>query len=142
MTSALSNLTLTNCFVFVDDPDRALGFYRDALGLTVKDDVSNGDYRWLTLTTPTQPELEITLQHPEGMPVSDQDKRAITELMTKGVLGGLNLSVDDVDAAFEQVKAAGGEVLQEPADQFYGVRDCAFRDPSGNMIRLKTPKES
>lgn len=128
--------SLTNTFVFVDDPDKALTFYRDVLGLTVNTDVSNGGFRWLTLTTPNQPEMEITLQQPDGMPYSDQDKKAIAEMTAKGLLSALIFKVDDVDAVFEHVRASGAEVLQEPADQFYGVRDCAFRDPAGNMVRI------
>lgn len=134
--TALTSLTLTNTFVFVDDADKALTFYRDVLGLTVNTDVSNGGFRWLTLTTPNQPEMEITLQQPDGMPYSDQDKKAIAEMTAKGLLSALIFKVDDVDAVFEHVRASGAEVLQEPADQFYGVRDCAFRDPAGNMVRI------
>ena len=104
--TALTSLTLTNTFVFVDDPDKALTFYRDVLGLTVNTDVSNGGFRWLTLTTPNQPEMEITLQQPDGMPYSDEDKRAIAEMTAKGLLSALIFKVDDVDAVFEHVRAA------------------------------------
>lgn len=133
-----TTLTLANCFVFVDDSAAALTFYRDVLGLTVVKDVSNGDFRWLTFSTPTQPELEIVVQQIGigGLPMSDDDKRAQADLLAKGLLSALIFSVDDVDALFEKVKAAGAEVLQAPEDQFYGVRDCAFRDPAGNMIRF------
>lgn len=135
-------LSVANTFVYTHDPEAALGFYRDALGFTVRTDVKNGDYRWLTLTPPTQPELEIVIQQIGAMPVSDDDKAAMDELLTKGVLGGLIFSTSDVDALFEHVQATGAEVLQEPADQFYGVRDCAFRDPSGNLVRFKSPLPS
>jgi catechol 2,3-dioxygenase-like lactoylglutathione lyase family enzyme len=141
MNTATNSIALNNCFVTVDDPDAALGFYRDVLGLAVKQDVSNGDFRWLTLTTASQPELEITIsQVGSGFPMSDADKGALGDLMAKGLLSALIFSVDDVDALFEHVRSAGAEVLQEPADQFYGVRDCAFRDPAGNMVRFATDK--
>ncbi len=136
MTNPLESLSLSNCFLYVDDPDKALAFYRDVLGMTVQTDVSNGDFRWLTLTTPNQQQPAVTLQQAEAMPYSDADKLAVAELTAKGVLGALIFTVDDVDAVFEKVNASGAEVLQEPADQFYGVRDCAFRDPAGNMVRI------
>lgn len=137
--TTLKTLTLANTFIHVDDPEAALGFYRDVLGFTVRTDVTNGDFRWLTLTTPTQPELEITLD-PIGqgaMPMSDSDRAALQDLLAKGLLTAVIFDAEDVDALFEHVRASGAEVLQEPADQFYGVRDCAFRDPAGNMVRFK-----
>ena len=137
MTDATTNLTLANTFLYADDPEKSLAFYRDVLGLTVHTDVSNGDYRWLTLTTPAQPELEITLQQPGGIPMSEGDRTSMQDLLAKGLLGAAIFSVDDVDAIFEHVRESGAEVLQEPADQFYGVRDCAFRDPAGNLVRFK-----
>lgn len=139
-STATSTIDLANTFVYVDDPDAALAFYRDALGFTVRTDVTQGDYRWLTLSTPNQPELEITIQQVGSVPyASDADNQAMAELLAKGLLGGLIFSCEDVDAVFEHVRASGAEVLQEPADQFYGVRDCAFRDPAGNLVRFKTP---
>ena len=138
-SNATASVTLANTFVAVDDPEAALGFYRDALGFEVRTDVSNGDYRWLTLTTRHQPELEIVLHQVGSSPMSDPDREALADLVAKGLIGGLIFSCDDVDALFEQVQATGAEVLQEPADQFYGVRDCAFRDPAGNLVRFKTP---
>lgn len=134
--NALASLSLSNCFIYVDDSEKALGFYRDTLGLTVQTDVTNGDFRWLTVTTPSQPGLEITIQQTAAMPVSEEDKKTLADLVAKGVAGALIFKVDDVDAVFEHVRASGAEVLQEPADQFYGVRDCAFRDPAGNMVRI------
>ncbi|USQ79050.1 VOC family protein [Ornithinimicrobium faecis] len=135
---------LNNCFVIVDDVDAALAFYRDAIGLDVRQDVSQGDYRWLTFTPPGQPEIEIVIQDYKafGVPMSEDDKSSVADLMAKGVLSSLVFEVGDVDALFEKVLGSGAEVLQEPADQFYGVRDCAFRDPAGNMIRFKTPLAS
>ena len=138
-TKATGSVALANCFVTVDDPEAALAFYRDALGFEVRTDVTNGDYRWLTLTTRQQPELEIVLHQVGSSPMTDADRESMADLMAKGLIGGLIFSVDDVDALFEHVQATGAEVLQEPADQFYGVRDCAFRDPAGNLVRFKTP---
>ena len=136
----LKTLTLANTFVHTHDHDASLAFYRDVLGLEVRTDVTNGDFRWLTLATPTQPELEIVLDMiTEGaMPMSDEDRTAMKDLLAKGLLTSLIFDVDDVDALFEHVRAAGAEVVQEPADQFYGVRDCAVRDPAGNMVRFKS----
>jgi len=135
--NAIDSLTLTNCFVTVDDPDAALVFYRDTLGLAVAKDVRAGDYRWLTLTPPHQPELEITIQQVgSGYPMTDGDRDAIADLMAKGLIGALIFRCADVDAAFEHVRSTGADVVQEPTDQFYGVRDCAFRDPAGNMVRF------
>lgn len=132
---------LNNCFVIVDDVDAAMSFYRDAVGLEVNQDVSQGDFRWLTFTPPGQPDIEIVIQDYQafGVPMSEDDKSAVADLMAKGVLSSLVFEVGDVDALFEKVQGSGAEVLQEPTDQFYGVRDCAFRDPAGNMIRFKTP---
>ncbi|TQL70380.1 putative glyoxalase superfamily protein PhnB [Nocardioides albertanoniae] len=125
----------------VDDPDAALAFYRDAVGLQVKTDVTNGDFRWLTVCAPSQPDVEITISKiGSGFPMSDADREALGDLMAKGLLSALIFDVDDVDAVFEHIRSTGAEVLQEPADQFYGVRDCAFRDPAGNMIRFKADK--
>ena len=135
---ATATIAVANCFLVVDDHDKALSFYRDVLGFTVTQDVSMGSYRWLSVATPTQPELEITIQSVGGGPgTSEEDRTAIDTLLAKGLMSPLIFSCDDVDALFEHVQASGvAEVLQEPADQFYGVRDCAFRDPAGNMLRF------
>ncbi|MDQ0372763.1 VOC family protein [Cellulomonas humilata] len=127
------SLQYTN--ITVSDVDEALAFYRDALGLDVKQDVSAGDYRWVTLGSDAQPGLGIVLSEPHaGRSQADGD--VIQELLAKGVLPMLVFASDDVDATFETVKAAGAEVVQEPTDQGWGPRDCAFRDPSGNHIRI------
>jgi predicted enzyme related to lactoylglutathione lyase len=134
------DLHVSHCFVTVHDHDAALPFYRDALGLRVHTDVSfEAGMRWLTLTSATQPELEIVLMEPHGGPGA-ADADAVLALAAKGSLNALIFDTDDLDASFEQVRAWGAEVLQEPMDQPYGYRDCAFRDPSGNMIRLSQPK--
>ena len=127
------SLQYTN--ITVSDVDEALAFYRDALGLDVTQDVSAGDYRWVTLGSDAQPGLGIVLSVPHaGRSQADGD--VIQELLAKGVLPMLVFASDDVDATFETVKAAGAEVVQEPTDQGWGPRDCAFRDPSGNHIRI------
>ncbi len=137
------DITVASCFIAVDDHDKALGFYRDALGLEVRNDVSFEGMRWVTVGSPAQPDVDIVLEPPVGDPnASAKDKEAAAELLAKGLLRAVILRTDDVDAAFERVRAAGGEVLQEPIDQPYGVRDCAFRDPSGNMLRINQPRRS
>ncbi|MFF6788920.1 VOC family protein [Streptomyces filamentosus] len=131
------DINLHQCFLAVDDHEAALGFYRDALGFEVRKDVDFGGMRWVTLRSPAQPDVEIVLEPPLADPnATDEDRKAVTELLAKGLLRGVNLRTADVDAAFEKVRAAGADVLQEPVDQPYGVRDCAFRDPAGNMIRI------
>jgi catechol 2,3-dioxygenase-like lactoylglutathione lyase family enzyme len=128
-------IALQYCNITVNDVDESLGFYRDALGLEVLNDVSSGDYRWLTLGSPAQPGLGIVLSEPHaGRSQADGD--ALQELLVKGSLPLLVFRSDDVDAAFEKLRASGAEVLQEPMDQGWGPRDCAFRDPSGNTVRL------
>ena len=127
------SLRFTN--VTVNDVDEAIGFYRDALGLEVQNDVKSGEYRWVTLGTDAQPGLGIVISEPHaGRSHADGD--VLQELLVKGSLPLLVFSSDDVDATFEKVRAWGAEVLQEPIDQAWGPRDCAFRDPSGNTIRI------
>ncbi|MEU9181344.1 MULTISPECIES: VOC family protein [unclassified Streptomyces] len=134
-------IKLSQCFIAVDDHDRALAFYRDALGMEVRNDVAFEGMRWVTIGSPAQPDVEIVLEPPAANPnASPADKQAMAELLAKGMLRGVIFSTDDVDAAFERIRAAGGEVLQEPIDQPYGVRDCAFRDPAGNMLRFNQPR--
>lgn len=129
------DLSLSHCFITVHDPDQALAFYRDVLGLEVRNDVASEGFRWVTLSPPSQADIEIVLVEPHaGRPAADGD--ALLGLMTKGSLNGAIFRTEDVDDTFEKVRASGAEVLQEPIDQPYGVRDCAFRDPSGNMIRI------
>ncbi|MEU1018814.1 VOC family protein [Streptomyces sp. NPDC005900] len=134
-------INLAQCFIAVDDHDKALAFYRDVLGLEVRNDVGFEGMRWVTVGSPTQPGVEIVLEPPLADPnATAADRQAMAELMAKGHLRGVIFRTDDVDATFERVRAAGGDVLQEPMDQPYGVRDCAFRDPAGNMIRFNQPK--
>ncbi|HEY3684932.1 MAG TPA: VOC family protein [Streptosporangiaceae bacterium] len=133
------DLNLKYCLLTVDDADKALSFYRDALGMEVRADVGSDNMRWVTVGFPGVMDGEIVLATIDGNPnLSAEDKRAITELMAKGVMGFVVLGTDDVNGMFERVRAAGGEVMQEPVDQPYGVRDCAFRDPAGNIVRINT----
>lgn len=131
------NITLSHCFIAVHDHDAALAFYRDALGLEVRNDVGYEGMRWVTLGSKAQPDVSIVLEPPTVDPnASPADRKALHELLAKGLLHGVVLASDDVDATFERLRASGAEVLQEPMDQAYGARDCAFRDPSGNMLRI------
>ncbi|GAA4066859.1 VOC family protein [Actinomadura miaoliensis] len=131
------DIKLSQCFIAVDDHDKALAFYRDVLGFEVRNDVGFEGMRWVTVGSPSQPDVEIVLEPPIANPnASPSDKQAMAELLAKGMLHGVIFSTDDCDAAFEHIQASGAEVLQEPIDQPYGVRDCAFRDPAGNMLRF------
>ncbi|MFF2188455.1 VOC family protein [Streptomyces sp. NPDC058155] len=128
-------IALQYSHITVNDPDESLTFYRDALGLEVRNDVASGGFRWVTLGSVDQPGLEIVLSEPHaGRSQADGD--SLQELLTKGVLTQIVFRTDDLDATFEKVRASGAEVLQEPIDQPWGPRDCAFRDPSGNMVRI------
>jgi catechol 2,3-dioxygenase-like lactoylglutathione lyase family enzyme len=129
------NIALQYSHITVNDVDESLAFYRDALGLEVRNDVASGGFRWVTLGSATQPDLEIVLSEPHaGRSQADGD--ALQELLTKGVLPNIVFRTDDLDGSFEKIRASGAEVLQEPIDQPWGPRDCAFRDPSGNMVRI------
>jgi len=128
-------LTLNYTFLEVDDHEAALAFYRDTLGLEVRQDVAMENARWLTVGPKAQPEVGIVLQT-AGVARPPEDARMLKALLAKGSLSGLIFQADDVDALFEKVTASGAEVLQEPTDQPYGVRDCAFRDPAGNQVRF------
>jgi predicted enzyme related to lactoylglutathione lyase len=135
------DIKLSQCFIAVDDHDKALAFYRDVLGLEVRNDVGFEGMRWVSVGAPSQPDVEIVLEPPVADPnASSADKEAAAELLAKGLLRGVIFATDDCDATFEHIRAAGGEVLQEPIDMPYGVRDCAFRDPSGNMLRFGQPR--
>lgn len=134
------DIRLSQCFLAVDDPDRAIAFYRDALGLEVRNDVGFEGMRWVTVGSPSQPDVNIVLEPPLADPsASPADRQIVAELLAKGLLRGVIFATDDCDATFRRVGAAGGEVVQEPVDQPYGVRDCAFRDPAGNLLRFTQP---
>ena len=134
------DIDLSTCFIAVDDHDKALAFYRDVLGMEVRNDVGFEGMRWVTVGAPSQPGMEIVLEPPLADPnASPADRETMAELLAKGLLRGVIFSTADCDATFERIRAAGAEVLQEPIDLPYGVRDCAFRDPSGNMLRFIQP---
>jgi catechol 2,3-dioxygenase-like lactoylglutathione lyase family enzyme len=130
-------LTLSTCFVQVQDPDVALAFYRDTLGLEVRKDVANEGFRWITVGSVAQPGVSIVItNYLNGSP---DDNDMIAALIAKGALNGVHFRADDLDAAFEKVRAAGAEIVQEPTEQFWGTRDFAVRDPSGNLVRVDQP---
>ena len=132
MTTSLSGVHVT-----VDDPDAAISFYRDTLGMTVRNEVANGGFRWITLVTDSQPEIQIVLSQPHAGR-SQEDGDALAALLAKGALPMIQIRCDNLDATFDKVAATPGvEVLQEPASQFWGVRDFAVRDPAGNMVRVE-----
>jgi len=134
-------ISLSHCFLIVRDYEEALGFYRDVVGLEVRNDVSFEGSRWLTLGAPDQPGVELGLEIPGYFPhTSAEDKQATADLLAKGLLPGLIFLTDNCDKTFEKIRDSGADVLQEPIDQPYGVRDCAFRDPSGNMVRFSQAK--
>jgi predicted enzyme related to lactoylglutathione lyase len=127
-------VTVATMFIPVHDPEAALGFYRDALGLEVRQDVSAGEFRWVTVGAPGQ-DVAIVLSQPQaGRSQAEGD--ALLGLVTQGSLQAAIFNTDDLDTTFEKVRASGAEVLQEPASQPWGARDCAFRDPSGNLVRI------
>jgi catechol 2,3-dioxygenase-like lactoylglutathione lyase family enzyme len=134
------DISLARCFVQVHDPDVALAFYRDTLGLELRNDVAQEGFRWITVGAASQPGVEIVLtNYLHGSPA---DGDAITALVAKGALNGVHFHTDDLDATFETVRAAGAEIVQEPTDQPWGTRDCAVRDPSGNLVRIDQPPAS
>ena len=132
------NLTLSQCFVIVTDPDAALRFYRDALELDVRNDVAKGGFRWITVGATTQPGVSIVLtNYLNGSPA---DVEAVAALVAKGALNGVHFHTDDLEATFDRVRDMGTEIVSEPADQPWGTRDFAVRDPSGNLVRIdQTP---
>lgn len=131
------NITISTCFIAVHDHDQALAFYRDAMGFEVRSDVKYEGMRWTSVGPKSQPDVSIVLEPPLADPsASPADRKLMAELLAKGLLRAVNFATDDLDATFEHLRAKGAEVLQEPMDQHYGVRDCAFRDPSGNLIRI------
>jgi predicted enzyme related to lactoylglutathione lyase len=135
------NITLSVCSMAVDDHEKALAFYRDVLGFEVRNDVAFEGMRWVSVGPRDQPDVNILLYPPNANPgATPEDKEAIADLMAKGLLGQMVFATDDCDATFERIQSSGAEVMQEPIDMPYGVRDCAFRDPAGNMIRFAQPK--
>jgi catechol 2,3-dioxygenase-like lactoylglutathione lyase family enzyme len=131
------DLTLSQCFVLVHDPDLALSFYRDTLGLELRNDVARKDFRWITVGSGSQPGVAIVLTNYLNGSPADQD--ALAALVAKGAMNGVHFHTDDLDATFENLLSSGAEIVQEPTEQPWGTRDCAVRDPSGNLIRIDQP---
>jgi len=132
------NITIHSSFLPHDDPEASLAFYRDALGFEVRLDVGRGAMRWITVGPANQPDTSIVLCPPAANPgITDDERRVIAEMMAKGTYGTLLLASDDLDGTFDRLQAGAAEVVQEPTQQPYGVRDCAFRDPAGNMVRIQ-----
>lgn len=135
---ASMEITIYSSFLPHDDAEAALAFYRDALGFELRKDVGYNGLRWLTVGPVGQPGTSIVLHPPAADPgITEDERRTIAEMMAKGTYASLLLATEDLDGAFERVQATDAEVVQEPTDQPYGVRDCAFRDPAGNMVRIQ-----
>src|SRR5918999_239250 len=131
------DITIHASFLPHDDPDASLTFYRDTLGFEVRNDVGKGGRRWITAAPAGQPDTSIVLDPPGANPgITDDERRTIAEMMAKGTYAMINLATKDLDGTFERLQATDVEVVQEPTDQPYGVRDCAVRDPAGNLIRI------
>jgi catechol 2,3-dioxygenase-like lactoylglutathione lyase family enzyme len=132
------DITIYSSFLPHTDPDASLAFYRDTLGFEVRNDVGYKGMRWITVGPADQPDTSIVLHPPAATPgITDDERRTILELMAKGSYFGVNLATADLDGTFAKLEGSGAEVVQEPTEQPYGVRDCAFRDPAGNMIRIQ-----
>jgi len=132
------DITIHQAYLPHDDPDAALAFYRDTLGFEVRNDVGYEGMRWITVGPADQPGMAIVLHPPAADPgITDDERRVITEMMAKGTYASINLATNDLDGTFERLQAGEAEVVQEPTEQPYGVRDCAFRDPAGNMVRIQ-----
>jgi catechol 2,3-dioxygenase-like lactoylglutathione lyase family enzyme len=132
------DITIHTSFLPHTDPEASLAFYRDTLGFEVRGDVAYGDLHWITVGAPGQPDTNIVLTPPAADPgVTDEERRTIAEMMAKGTYGHIILASHDLDGVFERMQSRGAEVVQEPTEQPYGVRDCAFRDPAGNLVRVQ-----
>ena len=132
------DITIHTSFLPHTDPDAALAFYRDTLGFEVRNDVGYKGMRWITVGPADQPGTSIVLHPPAANPdLTEEEQRVLVEVLAKGSYFGVNLATTDLDATFERLQAGDAEVVQEPVDQPYGVRDCAFRDPAGNMVRIQ-----
>ncbi|MFI6899414.1 VOC family protein [Streptomyces sp. NPDC050256] len=132
------DITIHTSFLPHDDPDASVAFYRDVLGFEVRSDVGQGKMRWITVGPAGQPSTSILLAPPAIDPgITENERRTITEMMAKGTYGWILLATPDLDGVFEKVRANNTEVVQEPTEQPYGIRDCAFRDPAGNLVRIQ-----
>lgn len=132
------NITIHSSFLPHENAEASITFYREVLGFEIRNDVGYDGMRWVTVGPAGQPQTSIVLQPPAADPgITDDERRTIEEMMAKGTYAGVLLAASDLDEVFERVQASGAEVVQEPVDQDYGVRDCAFRDPAGNLIRIQ-----
>lgn len=131
------DISIQHSFLPHTDPEASLAFYRDVLGFEVRNDVGYEGMRWITVGPPDQPDTSVVLHPPTADPgITQDEQRTIAEMMAKGTFATIVLAAPDVDATFDRIQAAGAEVVQEPTDQPYGIRDCAFRDPAGNQVRI------
>jgi uncharacterized glyoxalase superfamily protein PhnB len=132
------DITIFSAMLPHEDPEASLRFYRDGLGFELRNDVEYGGMHWLTLGPPEQPGTSVVLYPPAATPgLTEDERRVVGEMMAKGTFASLNLASGDLDGAFERLVASGADVVQEPVDQPYGLRDCAFRDPAGNLLRIQ-----
>ena len=134
------DITIHASFLPHDDPDASLAFYRDTLGFEVRNDVGGGTMRWITIGPPGQPGTSIVLEPPAMDPgITDDERRTVAEMMAKGTYARVLLATKDLDDTFDRLQAGGAEIVQEPTEQFWGTRDFAVRDPSGNLVRIDQP---
>ena len=132
------DITIHQCMLPHEAPDASVAFYRDILGFEVRNDVGSRGMRWITVAPPGQPGTSVVLYPPAATPgITDDERRTIAEMMAKGTYASINLATTDLDGTFTRLEGSGAEVVQEPTDQPYGVRDCAFRDPAGNLLRIQ-----
>jgi uncharacterized glyoxalase superfamily protein PhnB len=132
------DITIQASFLPHDDPEAALAFYRDNLGFEVRNDVGYKGMRWITVGPPDQPDISIVLYPPAASPgITDEERRTIAEMMAKGTFASIVLATKDLDGTWERLEASDAEIVQEPTEQPYGVRDCAIRDPAGNLLRIQ-----
>jgi uncharacterized glyoxalase superfamily protein PhnB len=132
------NITIHASFLPHDDAEASLAFYRDTLGFEVRNDVGYSGMRWITVGPAEQPDTAIVLYPPAATPgITDDERRTIAEMMAKGTFASINLATPDLDATFERLQTSDAEVVQEPTEQPYGLRDCSFRDPAGNLLRIQ-----
>jgi uncharacterized glyoxalase superfamily protein PhnB len=132
------DITIHTAYLPHNDPDASLAFYRDTLGFEVRNDVGYNGMHWITVGPTDQPGISIVLTPPAIDPgITEDERRTIVEMMAKGTYAAMNLATKDLDGTFDQLQASGAEVVQEPTEQPYGIRDCAFRDPAGNLIRIQ-----
>jgi uncharacterized glyoxalase superfamily protein PhnB len=132
------NITIHASFLPHTDPEASLAFYRDALGFEVRNDVEYNGLHWITVGPADQPDTSIVLYPPNATPgITDEEQRTIAEMMAKGTFASINLATADLDGTFERLQSGDAEVVQEPTEQPYGIRDCSFRDPAGNLLRIQ-----